>query len=105
MDAETLDECLKNAGGEYVIDPDTNDYTMPDDNTDVCYATLTDIDGSQTSDPNDNMSPECVDFNYNLEFKIARRPGFPAPGGTSISATCSLSDFESVDCPGIGTMN
>ena len=37
-----------------------------------------------------------------LEFKIARRPGYPAPGGTSISADCELADFPGVTCPGIG---
>jgi hypothetical protein len=96
-----LDECSKDAAGEYIIDATTNDYTMPGPDINVCYALLTD-DSGQTPSPDDDMSPECTDFNYNLEFKIARRPGYPAAGGTSISATCSLADFEDVSCPGIG---
>ena len=96
----SIQECLKDATGAYVIDGTTNDYSMPADNVNVCYALLTD-DMSLTESTYDDMSPECTDKNYNLEFKIARRPGFPAAGGTSISATCSLADFEDVTCPGI----
>ncbi|EDM75387.1 putative lipoprotein [Plesiocystis pacifica SIR-1] len=96
----SLEECLRDDNG-YVIDPGTNDYTMPSDDVNVCFATLVDI-GGQTPDPNDDMSMECLDLNYNLEFSIARRPGFPAAGGTSISATCSLSEFATLDCPDIG---
>jgi len=86
-----MEECRRDANG-YVINPETNDYTMPGDNVNVCYAALT--------NPND-MSQECLDQSYNLEFKIARRPGFPAAGGTSISANCSLADFPDISCPGI----
>lgn len=96
-----LEECRRDASGAYVIDATTNDYTMPNDTANVCFALLTDT-GGQTGSGADDMSPECKDLNYNLEFKIARRPGFPAAGGTSISATCSLADFEDVSCPGIG---
>jgi hypothetical protein len=93
-------ECLRDANG-YVIDPQSNNYSMPDDASNVCYALLVDPN-SLTTDPYDDMTPECVDLNFNLEFKIARRPGFPAVGGTSISAVCSLDDFPEVTCPGIG---
>ncbi len=101
IDPYRLEECKRNADGSYNIDPATMDYAMPSDSVDVCYALLVD-DGGVTGDPNDDMSMVCADLNYNLEFKISRRPGFPAPGGTAISATCSLSDFAQVDCPGIG---
>ena len=37
-----------------------------------------------------------------IEFVIVRRPGFPAVGGSTLSATCSLADFADLDCPGIG---
>ncbi len=99
-DSSRIEECAKDANG-YVTDADTNTYAMPSDEDNVCYVLLVDI-GGQTADLGDDMSEECLDANYNLEFKVARRPGFPAPGGTSISATCSLSDFPQVDCPGIG---
>jgi hypothetical protein len=95
-----VEECRRDANG-YVIDPETNDYAMPGDNVNVCYAMLTDP-GGLTSSPHDDMSTECLARSYNLEFKIARRPGFPAAGGTSISATCSLADFPELTCPGIG---
>ena len=97
----TLQECAKDANG-YIWDTGTMDYQMPSDDVNVCYALLVDDTGSVTSDPNDDMSDECTEDNYNLEFKIARRPGYPAVGGTAISATCSLADFPEVDCPGIG---
>ncbi len=100
IEDERLEECKRSADGSYTIDPATNDYSMPADQVDVCYALLVDA-GGQTGDAADDMSDECADNNYNLEFKIARRPGFPAPGGTAISATCSLSDFPKVDCPNL----
>jgi hypothetical protein len=96
-----LEECLKDASGSYVIDQTTNDYSMPSDGVNVCYALLTD-EAMATASSFDDMSDECKALNYNLEFKIARRAGFPAAGGTSISATCSLADFPDVTCPGIG---
>ena len=99
-DPVRIEECDRDANG-YVIDPVTNDYAMPADNVNVCYAMLID-DSNATASATDDISDYCQDGNYNLEFKIARRPGFPAPGGTSISATCSLADFPEVSCPGIG---
>jgi hypothetical protein len=99
---ERIEECAKNAAGEYIIDGTTNDYAMPADNINVCYAQLTD-DAMQTASLDDDMSPDCTAENYNLEFKVSRRPGFPAAGGTSISATCSLADFPDLTCPGIGS--
>jgi hypothetical protein len=100
-DSERIEECATNASGDYIIDMTTNDYAMPDDQTNVCFALLTD-DMMATASAADDMSPECTDASYNLEFKISRRPGFPAAGGTSISATCSLADFPDLTCPGIG---
>jgi hypothetical protein len=99
-DINRVEECLRDGNG-YVIDPMTDDYTMPASDINLCYALLTD-DTMATGSTADDMSPECTDLNFNLEFKIARRPGFPAAGGTSISATCSLADFPEVTCPGIG---
>jgi hypothetical protein len=99
-DADRIEECATDAAGDYIIDGTTNDYAMPADDINVCYALLTDVTGA-TSSLVDDMSMECSERNFNLEFKISRRPGFPAAGGTSISATCSLADFPDVTCPGI----
>jgi hypothetical protein len=96
-----LPECLRDASGAYVIDASTNDHAMPGADVNACYALLTD-DANATPSTADDMSPECIDFNYNLEFEITRRSGFPAPAGTSISAACTLADFPDVFCPGIG---
>jgi hypothetical protein len=98
--SEWVDECKRDADG-YIIDPETMDYAMPADDVNFCYALLAD-DVGRTDDFTDDMSPECSELNYNLEFKLARRPGFPAPSGTSIYATCSLADHPQVDCPEIG---
>jgi hypothetical protein len=100
-DAVELQECQRDASGAYVIDPSTDDHAMPSGDVNVCYALLTD-DANLTPSTADDMSPECTDLNYNLEFKMTRRPGFPAPGGSYISASCSLADFPDVTCPGIG---
>ncbi len=100
-DPARIEECATDAAGAYIFDPNTDDYAMPSDDINVCYALLTD-DSMSTTSTADDMSPECSDQNFNLEFKISRRPGFPAAGGTSISATCSLADFPDVSCPGIG---
>ncbi|MCA9698745.1 MAG: VWA domain-containing protein, partial [Myxococcales bacterium] len=98
-----IPECAREGGtGDYLIDPETNDYAMPDDASNVCAALLVDPDGSQTSDLADDMSEECVAAGYNLEFEVARRPGFPAAGGTSVKATCKISTQPDLDCPGLG---
>jgi hypothetical protein len=99
-DAVAIEECNRNPDGSYELV--AGDYQMPADDINVCYALLVDNDGGQTGDPNDNISDYCNGLNYNLEFIVERRPGVPAPGGTAISATCSLSDFPQVDCPNIG---
>jgi hypothetical protein len=94
-----VEECRKDENG-YVYDPNTGDYEMPAADVNVCYAALSDATGL-TASLGDDMSQECQDGNYNLEFKIHRRPGFPALGGTAILASCSLADFANVTCPGI----
>ena len=99
---ETVPECTRDTEG-YVIDESYGDLAMPSDDANVCYAMLTDDpDNPLTGTTTDDLSPNCADDNFNLEFRIVRRPGFPAPGGTSMSAVCSLADFPEVECPGIG---
>jgi hypothetical protein len=97
-ESEHISECVRDQQG-YLIDPETNDYRPPAD-ADVCYAMLTD-DAMQTPSTADDMSPECSDQSFNLEFKISRRPGHAFPGGTRITATCSLTNYPSVTCPGL----
>jgi hypothetical protein len=58
---------------------------------DVCYVALTD----------DLMSEECIDEGWNLEFRLVRREGVPAPAGTNVTATCQLSQQRAIDCPGL----
>jgi hypothetical protein len=93
-------ECARNAGG-YLLDPATNGFQMPDANTHVCYAARVDADGDLTANPLDDMSTACVDEGFNLEFSIQRRPGFPAPAGARVTATCALSELPGQDCPGL----
>jgi hypothetical protein len=95
---EHIPECARDDQG-YLIDLETNDYRLPAD-ADVCYARLTD-DAQQSPSTADDMSPECTDQGFNLEFKISRRPGHPALGGTRVTATCSLSDSPSLTCPNL----
>ena len=62
----------------------------------VCFATLVDKDGKQTPSAIDDMSPECVDEGFNLEFILVRSAA--APAGTTISAACQLSENKMRDC-------
>ncbi|WP_224195825.1 VWA domain-containing protein [Nannocystis pusilla] len=62
----------------------------------ACFAELIDR-GSQTDSELDNMDPYCVGEGFNLEFKLVRTG--PAPAGTTIQATCELSQNPKQDCP------
>ncbi len=62
----------------------------------VCFATLTDK-GTATPSVIDNMSDECIDRGFNLEFTLIRSAA--AAAGTTISAACELSDNKKRDCP------
>ncbi len=87
--AETLTElapCVE-IGGEWV----------PPGGQTVCFALRVDKDGKQTPSNMDNMSVECVDEGFNLEFEIVRTA--PAPPGTTIEAKCELSSNKQKDCP------
>jgi hypothetical protein len=95
---EHIPECARDENG-YVVDG--NDYQMPSDDVHVCHALLTD-DGAWTPNVADDMSEACSDANFNLEFKLSARPGHRLPGGTRITATCSLSEHPSLTCPGLG---
>ncbi|MBL8944268.1 MAG: VWA domain-containing protein [Myxococcales bacterium] len=73
---------------ETVVEPCLADGTLPDA-VDVCYVALVD----------DALSDFCDDMGWNLEFQLVRRPGVPAPGGTSVGADCTLSQNKAIDCP------
>ena len=72
------------------------EWTAPASQT-VCFATLIDKDGTQTPSKIDDMSPECVDEGFNLEFILIRSAA--AAAGTTISAACELSANKTRDCP------
>jgi hypothetical protein len=70
--------------------PECDDGALPD-GADVCYVAVV----------GDDMHPQCSDEGWNLEFRLVRRQGVPAPAGTSVGATCQLSTNKAVDCPGL----
>jgi hypothetical protein len=61
------------------------------DGADVCYVMLV----------NDALSDACAEEGWNLEFRIVRREGVPAPGGTSVTPMCQLSQNKQIDCPNL----
>jgi hypothetical protein len=94
-------DSARGADGAYLIDAETATFQLPA-SADVCYVTLVDPDGSQTQDPNDQLSESCSDAAYNVEFVIVRRRGVPAPSGTHMAAECERSACPDEHCPGIG---
>jgi hypothetical protein len=66
------------------------DETLPLDE-DVCFVALVD----------DELSSECDDNGWNLEFRIVRREGVPAPFATTLSATCLVSQRPQLECPSL----
>ncbi len=59
------------------------------DGHDVCWTPLV----------GDERSDFCADVGFNLELRIVRRTGVPAPGGTAIVGRCELSPDKRADCP------
>lgn len=59
------------------------------DGYDACHVALT----------GNSLGPRCRDHGFNLEFRIVRRTGVPAPEVGGISATCELSDDKAADRP------
>ncbi|HET6584479.1 MAG TPA: vWA domain-containing protein [Nannocystaceae bacterium] len=76
-------------GGARVPVPQCGAGDALPDGADVCFVPLTEAD----------LALECDMAGYNLEFRLVRRGGVPAPGGTSVEATCVLSASKEVDCP------
>jgi hypothetical protein len=80
------------------VDVNAGTWDFPSASDDVCYRMLT---HNVTPTGLDDISAECSDEGWNLEFAIERRPGHPAPGGAIIRATCEPSGNVPVDCPGL----
>jgi hypothetical protein len=86
----------------------TPDGSIPTDDADVCY--IAKVDGALdatgepvelTDDTSDDLSSVCAEEGWNLEFELVRRDGTRAPGGTSVRATCQLSQQREIDCPNL----
>jgi len=75
---------------ETVIEPCGAEGSLPAD-ADVCFDVLVD----------DALSGECADEGWNLELRLVRREGVPAPGGTAVSVSCELSQNKQIDCPNL----
>jgi hypothetical protein len=73
--------------------------TIPD-GQEVCYVALGDT-GMNTPSTDDDLSQACLDLGWNLEFRVVRKEGVAAPGGTQVSATCALSQDSDIDCPSL----
>lgn len=70
-------ECLGGAGGAAIPE-----------GADACWIAKT----------GDELAPECVAAQRNLEFELVRRLGVPVPSDVSVTAACELSSFASDDC-------
>lgn len=74
-----------------------NFWALPD-GASVCFAPLADVD-DETLTTIDDMSRECRDQGWNLEFELVRAA--PAPAGITYAATCELSTDPVQDCPAL----
>lgn len=72
------------------VEPCLDGGELPD-GEDVCFESLVDAD----------LSEFCATEGWNLEFRLVRRDGVPAPGGTSVAATCQLTQNKQIDCPNL----
>jgi hypothetical protein len=75
---------------EISVEPCTANGELPA-GQDVCYVALS----------GDQLSEVCAQEGWNLEFRLVRRPGVPAPGGTYVSANCELTQNKAIDCPNL----
>jgi len=83
--------------------PECNGMGQLPSGADVCYITKTGkpAEGEKPAQMGVQMADVCIMDGWNLEFEIVRDPTKPPPGGTSVSATCQLSDFPEIDCPNL----
>jgi hypothetical protein len=57
----------------------------------LCYVMLT----------GDELDDECVAEGWNLQFDVLRGPGAERSQGSTIAASCVVSQQEDIDCPGL----
>jgi hypothetical protein len=90
-----MSECLRELGGAYLVDEETNGYVVPD-GEDFCF--VLGVDGSgETADPNDDADDECSEDGFNLQIRIAHRAGMWVRSGTRYTASCSEAP-DDLDC-------
>ncbi len=82
---------------ECALDPDTDELAPPP-GASACFVYRVDK-GAETPSAHDDMSPECVEVGWNLEFDVIRVE--PASPGAYLRAVCELSDLVERDCPGL----
>jgi hypothetical protein len=90
---------VDNVTGEKTVMPpciETKDGFTAPAGVKACFVYLNDPD-NLTPSKLDDMSEACTEEGFNLEFQIIRAGA--APAGTSVSATCRLSDNRERDCP------
>lgn len=85
-----LRQSMPGAAGTIGVPPCNADETLPSD-ADVCWVGLV----------GDHRSNYCSDEGSNLEVRLVRRDGHPAPGGTTVEITCEWSERPAIDCPGL----
>ena len=97
VERRPIPACVLTCGGTPCTLPGQNPdgWEFPTDAT-ACYRLLVDKNGVTGTDL-DDMSQECIDDGWNLEFKLERSAA--APGGTTVQATCQLSQAQELDCP------
>lgn len=69
-------------------DDDGTGPALPAD-SDLCYVMLT----------GDEREPECVESGWNLQFDVLRGPAAERAQGSTVSASCIVSQQEDIDCP------
>ncbi len=92
-------ECEVYVGSEMTpIQPciDMQGVLFPPPGDTICYGVRGDQDGNQTPSSSDNLSPECAQKGYNLEFFTVQQ-GVPKP--ETIEVKCNHSKMKEVDCP------
>jgi hypothetical protein len=77
------------------------DNAFPTADANVCWQALADR-GGDSAETDDDMSDACIDEGWNLEVRLIRRDGHPAPGGTAVEIRCVPSEQPEIDCPGAG---
>ncbi|MBX7079417.1 MAG: VWA domain-containing protein [Nannocystaceae bacterium] len=81
---------LSSGGIDEIEVPPCDGETVPD-GADVCYEALV----------GDALGSACADDGWNLQLRLHRRAGAPAPAGAVLAVTCQLSANKAIDCPNL----